>query len=74
MKRSTGPDGTSANGNGSVIRTTIVITEALDANLGIVAARRGVSKSELFRKAAEELVRGEKLDPTKQPKRVLVEY
>lgn len=74
MKRSNGSDATALNSNGSVRRTTIVIPEALDANLGIVAARRGVSKSELFRKAVEELIKGEKLDPTRQPKRVLVEY
>lgn len=74
MKRSGSSDGTAPESNGSVVRTTIIIPEALDANLGIVAARHGVSKSQMFRKAVEDLVRGEKLDPTRQPKKVLVEY
>ncbi len=57
-----------------MIRTTIVLPLTVDPNLAVLAARRGVTKSELLREGASDLLRKEGLDPTKKPKKITVVY
>ncbi|MEK7088789.1 MAG: hypothetical protein AAB913_01520 [Patescibacteria group bacterium] len=56
------------------VRTTIVIPLVVDSNLAVLVVRRSVSKSELFREGASDLLRKAGLDPTRMPKKITVEY
>ena len=61
--------------NGELQRTTIVLPTALDKHLDILSLRRGISKSELVRKAVEKLISEDSdLRPDRNPSRILVEY
>lgn len=56
------------------VRTTYLLPTVLDANVGIVAVRRKISKAEAYRTAIEDLCRKEGLDPERIPKKIIVEY